>query len=64
MQPAHRLIVCVEEVSDWERVQIADFAAKVDPKRTRTVFVFNKFATFLKNFSSFRLKLLALILTL
>lgn len=54
MQPAHRLIVCVEEVSDWERVQIADFAAKVDPKRTRTVFVFNKFATFLKNFSSFR----------
>ncbi|KAH3767868.1 dynamin family protein [Pelomyxa schiedti] len=54
MTPPTRMLLCVEEATDWERVQIVDFVSKVDPKRSRSVFVFNKFAGLLKNFGSFR----------
>eukprot|EP01105_Mastigella_eilhardi_P025672 TRINITY_DN7055_c0_g1_i1.p1 TRINITY_DN7055_c0_g1~~TRINITY_DN7055_c0_g1_i1.p1 ORF type:complete len:701 (+),score=219.25 TRINITY_DN7055_c0_g1_i1:46-2103(+) len=54
MRPSDRLLVCVEEVTEWEKVEIADFASKVDPKHERTIFVFNKFSNILKNFASSR----------
>jgi hypothetical protein len=48
--PQGRLVVCCEEVNEWDLIESFDFANKFDPKRERTVFVFNKFHPFIKNF--------------
>lgn len=50
-RPAQRLVVCVEEVGAWDLVECVDFAARVDPRRERTLFVFNKLAGFVAGFS-------------
>ena len=51
-RPAQRLVVSVEEVGAWDLVESVDFAARVDPRRERTLFVFNKLAGFVAGMSS------------
>eukprot|EP00727_Mastigamoeba_balamuthi_P005966 m51a1_g199 putative dynamin like protein (675) ;mRNA; f:656772-659307 len=49
------VIVAVEEANEWDRAcEAIDFARRVDPKLERSVFVFNKFHPFLKNFAGAR----------
>lgn len=51
-RPAQRLVVCVEEAGPWDLVESVDVAARVDPRRERTLFVFNKLATFVAGVGS------------
>jgi hypothetical protein len=53
-KPASRIILCVEEVKDGTQGEMVPFIKKVDPKFDRTIFVYNKFADQLRNFTSTR----------
>eukprot|EP01098_Paradermamoeba_levis_P006680 TRINITY_DN276_c0_g2_i1.p1 TRINITY_DN276_c0_g2~~TRINITY_DN276_c0_g2_i1.p1 ORF type:complete len:633 (+),score=230.65 TRINITY_DN276_c0_g2_i1:473-2371(+) len=50
--PSHRYIVCVEEAKEWEEMGMIDIVKKVDPKLSRSLFVYTNFRAKLKNFST------------
>jgi len=49
-----RLILCVEEAKDWDKLEMPDFAKMVDPEFTRTTFVYTKFHFELQKLTSTR----------
>ncbi len=51
-KPQDRILIFVEESKDWENVQMAQLAEKLDPKITRSVFVYSKLHFELMRFTS------------
>ena len=54
VKPTHRWIICVEACRDWSKMEMIQFAKKVDPELTRTALVYTKFQTMLQSFTSTR----------
>eukprot|EP01089_Gocevia_fonbrunei_P003433 TRINITY_DN13398_c0_g1_i1.p1 TRINITY_DN13398_c0_g1~~TRINITY_DN13398_c0_g1_i1.p1 ORF type:complete len:820 (+),score=248.00 TRINITY_DN13398_c0_g1_i1:64-2523(+) len=50
----HRLILCVEEAKDWDKLEMFEFIKQVDPEFSRTTFVYTKFYYQLQKFTSTR----------
>ncbi|KAL6077942.1 Dynamin like protein [Balamuthia mandrillaris] len=50
----HRLILCVEEAKDWDKLDMFEFIKQVDPEFSRTTFVYTKFYFHLQRFTSTR----------
>eukprot|EP01099_Mayorella_cantabrigiensis_P000830 TRINITY_DN1356_c0_g1_i1.p1 TRINITY_DN1356_c0_g1~~TRINITY_DN1356_c0_g1_i1.p1 ORF type:complete len:728 (-),score=209.06 TRINITY_DN1356_c0_g1_i1:108-2291(-) len=53
-KPPHRLILCVEEAKDWERIEMMDFVKQLDPELSRTTFVYTKFHNQLQKMTNTR----------
>jgi hypothetical protein len=51
-KPAHRLILCVEEATEWANVKMMRTVKLVDPDLSRTVFAYTKFYSQLQLFTS------------
>lgn len=51
-KPTHRLILCVEEASDWSNLRMMKIVKQVDPDLSRTVFAYTKFYNQLQLFTS------------
>ncbi len=49
-----RIILCVEESKDWDKLDMLDLIKQVDPEFTRTTFVYTKFHFHLSRFTSTR----------
>jgi len=50
----HRLILCVEEAKEWDKLEMFDFIKQVDPEFSRTTFIYTKFYFQLQKFTSTR----------
>lgn len=44
--------MCVENATEWDKIECLEFAKKFDLKLTHSVFVFTKFYQFVKKFNS------------
>lgn len=49
-----RLILCIEEAKDWDKLDMFDVIKQVDPEFTRTTFVYTKFHYELQKYTSTR----------
>jgi len=53
-KPPHRMILCVEEAKDWERIEMMEFVKQLDPELSRTTFVYTKFYNQVQKMTSTR----------
>lgn len=51
-KPTNRLLVCVEEASDWTKIRMIKILKQVDPDLSRTIFAYTKFHSQLSLFNS------------
>eukprot|EP01111_Echinosteliopsis_oligospora_P000111 TRINITY_DN1010_c1_g1_i3.p1 TRINITY_DN1010_c1_g1~~TRINITY_DN1010_c1_g1_i3.p1 ORF type:complete len:918 (-),score=330.40 TRINITY_DN1010_c1_g1_i3:58-2811(-) len=54
IKPTHRLILAVENASDWDSTSMPSWVKKVDPELSRTTFVYTKFYNYLQDVNNTR----------